>query len=64
MAKAKQSPLGSGERFKKGVLDMMAEGMSKDKAGAIMASVGRKKYGKKKMADMAAAGRKRAHEKK
>jgi hypothetical protein len=56
MAKAK---LGSGKRFKAGQEKLEKKGMSKQEAGAIMASAGRKKYGSKKMAAMAAAGRKR-----
>lgn len=38
--------LGSGGRFKSGVNKIMKkEGYSKDRASAIMASAGRKKYG-------------------
>jgi hypothetical protein len=48
----KKPKLGSGERFKA----MTDKGMSP----ALVASIGRKKYGKKKMAKMAAAGRRRA----
>ena len=47
----KKPPLGSGERFKQ----MVASG----KSPALAAYIGRKKYGKKKMAQMAARGRKR-----
>lgn len=58
MAQKKKAPLGSGARFaalkkeltgKKGVRD----------PGALAASIGRKKLGKKKMASLSAAGRKR-----
>jgi len=42
------------------VAAMTSKGMSKGEASAIMAKAGRKKYGKKKMASMAAKGRKRA----
>jgi hypothetical protein len=57
MTKAK---LGSGARFKAGVKKIeKKEGLSKSSAGAIMAAAGRKKYGAKKMASMAAHGRKK-----
>lgn len=57
MAKAK---LGSGARFKAGEKKIMKkEGLSKKSAGAIMAKAGRAKYGAKKMAKMAAKGRKK-----
>jgi hypothetical protein len=58
MAK-KSMRLGGGGRFKKGQEAMERKGMSKDEAGAIMASEGRKKYGKKKMSRMAARGKMR-----
>lgn len=54
--------LGSGERFKKvsKSIEGKLKGANKAKrARAIAASVGRKKYGAKKMAKMAAAGRRR-----
>jgi hypothetical protein len=38
----------------------MAEGKSKESAGAIAASIGAKKYGKKKMAAWSSQGKKRA----
>lgn len=50
---------GGGGRFAKLVKDLMAKGYSKERAKAIAASVGRKKYGKKKMARWAAKGRKK-----
>jgi hypothetical protein len=52
MTKKKEPKLGTGERFR----DKVAKGMSP----ALVAHIGRKKYGKKKMAEMAAAGRRRA----
>lgn len=57
MAKAK---LGSGKRFKALEGKIEKEGKSKGAAKAIAASIGRKKYGNKKMSKMAAAGKKRA----
>lgn len=57
MAKAK---LGSGARFKEGVKKIeKKEGLSKKSASAIMAKAGRAKYGAKKMAKMAAKGKKK-----
>ncbi|HLX54709.1 MAG TPA: hypothetical protein VKR58_12240 [Aquella sp.] len=56
----KKAKLGSGARFKAGVKKIEAkEGYSKERAGAIMAAAGRKKYGDKKMASMAAKGKKK-----
>ena len=57
MAKAK---LGSGARFKALTNKIEKSGKSEERAKAIAASIGRKKYGAKKMAAMAAKGRKRA----
>lgn len=54
----KKPKLGSGERFKKLSQKIQKEGYDKQQAKAIAASVGRKKYGAKKMASMAAKGRK------
>jgi hypothetical protein len=54
MAKPK---LGSGARFKALSNKIQASGKSKEAADAISAAVGRKKYGAKKMASMAAKGR-------
>jgi hypothetical protein len=52
--------LGSGKRFSEGSKKIQEkEGLSKEAANAIMAKQGMKKYGKKKMAQMAAAGRKK-----
>lgn len=60
---AKKPRLGSGGRFKKLVSKLKKEGKSGDSADAIAASIGRKKYGNKKMSKMAAAGRKRVSKK-
>lgn len=54
MAKAK---LGSGARFK--AVERSAAKSGADDPAAVSASVGRKKYGAKKMAKMSAAGRKK-----
>ena len=55
----KKPKLGSGQRFKQGVKEIeKKEGYSKERASAIMAAAGRKKYGAKKMASMASKGRK------
>lgn len=58
MAK-KSDRLGGGGRFAKMKGALEREGKSAESAGAIAASAGRKKYGKKKMARMSAAGRRR-----
>jgi hypothetical protein len=56
----KHAPLGQGGRFAAVVQGLMRQkGMSSDRAKAIAASAGRKKYGAKKMASMAARGRKK-----
>lgn len=57
---AKQPKLGSGKRFAKLQGSIEKEGYSKKAAGAIAANAGRKKYGDKKMASLAAKGKKRA----
>ena len=60
MAEKKKPKLGSGKRFSEGVKKIeKKEGYSKEQASAIMASVGRKKYGKAKMQKMAHAGKMR-----
>jgi hypothetical protein len=51
--------LGGGGRFAKLKGSLMKRAGVED-AGALAASIGRRKYGAKKMAKMAAAGRKRA----
>lgn len=60
MADKKKPKLGSGKRFK--ALKKKLKGKVKDPA-AVAATIGRKKYGKAKMAKMSAAGRKRAAKK-
>lgn len=57
----KKPKLGTGARFKKLEHSIAAKGNVSD-PGAVAASIGRKKYGEKKMAKMSAAGRKH-HEK-
>lgn len=54
---AKKPKLGSGERFKKLSKELKSKGV-KD-PDALAASIGRKKYGAKKMAEMAKKGRKK-----
>lgn len=54
---ANKPPLGSGERFKRLTRKLAARGAKNPKA--LAAWIGRKKYGAKKMAKMAAAGRRR-----
>lgn len=49
--------LGSGERYKKLKGDLASKGA--EDPGALAAHIGRKKYGKKKFASMAAKGRAR-----
>lgn len=51
------APLGTGQRFRKLTKQLAAKGAKNPKA--LAAWIGRKKYGKKKMAELAAAGRKR-----
>ncbi len=60
--KGKSMRLGGGGRFKKGEDALVKKGMPKKEAGAIMAKQGRAKYGKAKMASMAAAGKARVAE--
>jgi hypothetical protein len=59
MAKKSMKP-GGGGRFAALTKKLEAQGKSADSAKAIVAAVGRKKYGAAKMAKFAAAGRKRA----
>ncbi len=54
-----KAKLGSGARFKKLTDKLERSGKSAESAKAIAASVGRKKYGAKKMNAMAVAGKKR-----
>lgn len=56
-SRAKKKPAGEGSRFAALKKLIAAKGSAKD-PGAVAASIGRKKYGAKKMAAMAAAGRK------
>lgn len=56
MAKPK---LGSGERFKSVSKSIQKSGKTKEQADANAASIGRKKYGSKKMTAMAKAGKKK-----
>ena len=55
----KTSKPGSGKRFAAVTKSIEAEGKSPAKAKAIAAAIGRKKYGAKGMAKMAAKGRKK-----
>lgn len=50
--------LGGGGRFKKLAGSLRRKGYSKEAAGAIAASIGRNKYGKKKFARLSLSGRK------
>jgi len=54
----KQPKLGSGARFK-ALKKKLSGRKGVTNPGALAASIGRKKYGAKKMAKMSAAGRKR-----
>ena len=56
--KGKSTKLGMGGRFKMLVSSLKKGGAKNPKA--VAASIGRKKYGAKKMTSMAAKGRKRA----
>lgn len=57
--KAKKAKLGSGKRFAALTKKIEQSGKSKKSAKAIAASIGRKKYGNKKMAAMAAKGKRK-----
>lgn len=50
---------GKGGRFAKLKKTLMGEGKSSSAAGAIAATIGRKKYGAKKMSTWSSQGRKR-----
>jgi hypothetical protein len=54
---AKKARLGSGKRFSTLKRSLARKGVRDP--GALAASIGRKKYGAKKMSKMSAAGRKR-----
>jgi len=56
---AKSMKPGGGGRFQKLTKELQREGKSKESAQAIAASIGRKKYGEKKMAQWSAKGRKK-----
>jgi hypothetical protein len=59
--KGKSLRPGGGGRFARLKDAMMSqEGYSENRASAIAAAVGRRKYGKRRFAEMAAAGRRRA----
>lgn len=55
---AKKPKLGTGARFKALTNKIEKSGKSPESAKAIAASIGRKKYGNKKMTAMAKAGKK------
>ena len=61
MAAYKGKPLrpGGGGRFARLVDELKARGYSEKRARAVAATVGRKKYGSKRMSQWAAQGRKR-----
>lgn len=56
---SKKPPLGSGARFK--AVEAAAAKSGARNPAAVAAAAGRKKYGAKKMAALAAKGRKAAH---
>ncbi len=56
----KSMQLGGGGRFEK-LKKQLAGQVGVANPGGLAASIGRKKYGKKKMAQMSAAGRARYH---
>lgn len=62
--KGKSTKPGGGGRFAKAVDAMEKKGLPASEAKAVAAKQGRAKYGAKKMAQYAAAGRKRASKKK
>ena len=62
--KKKKAPLGSGKRFAALASKLKQQGHSAESAGAIAASIGRAKYGAKRMSKLAARGQKRAAKKK
>ena len=57
--KGKSMKPGGGGRFQKLEKSIAAKGDVRD-PGAVAASIGRKKYGEKKMAQFSASGRRRA----
>ena len=58
--KGKSLRPGGGGRFARMVDALKRKGMSEDRAGAIAAAAGRRKYGARRFARMGAAGRRRA----
>jgi len=56
---SKKPKLGSGKRFANVVKSVEKSGKSPEAAKAIAASIGRAKYGAKKMGKMASKGRKK-----
>jgi len=58
--KGKSLKLGGGGKFKKLTDELVSEGKSEDAAAGIAASIGRKKYGKKKMTEWSSQGKKRS----
>jgi hypothetical protein len=58
---AKKAPLGSGKRF--AAVEASAKAGGADNPGAVAASAARKKYGNKKVAQLAAKGRSRKSKK-
>ena len=62
--KGKSMKPGGGGKFAKMEDRLKSEGKSAESAAAIAASIGRKKYGAKKMGNWAAAGKKRSAKKK
>lgn len=57
--KTKSMRLGGGGRFAAMTAALMRKGKSKKSAKAIAYSIGARKYGKKKMSQLASTGRKR-----
>ncbi len=57
--RGKSLNLGGGGRFQRLVDKLRGQGKSKESAQKIAAMVGRKKYGKRRFAKLAAKGRKR-----
>lgn len=58
--KGKSTKTGGGGHFAMMVDAMISKGMAKERAKAVAAAAGRKKYGKAKFQKMAITGRKRA----
>jgi hypothetical protein len=61
--KGKSLKPGGGGKFAKLKDELMGKGKSEESAAAIAATVGRKKYGAKKMATWSSQGKKRANKK-